>query len=61
VTRPPARVTWEHGHRKADVAVRGPALQLLLVLTRRASLDGSDLAVHGDERLFAHWLEHSAF
>jgi hypothetical protein len=58
VRRTPSGVVWEHGHRKADVAVRGPALQLLLVLNRRGT---GGVSVLGDERLFTHWLEHSVF
>ncbi|HEU4396618.1 MAG TPA: maleylpyruvate isomerase N-terminal domain-containing protein [Actinomycetota bacterium] len=61
VRRTPSGVVWEHGHGRADVAVRGRALDLLLVLNRRAVPDGSRVEVLGDERLFAHWLEHSAF
>jgi hypothetical protein len=61
VRRTPSGVVWEHGHGRADVAVRGHALDLLLVLNRRAVPDGSRVEVLGDERLFAHWLEHSAF
>lgn len=59
VRRTPDGVEWEHGHRKGDVAARGPALDLLLVLNRRATPDRLHLA--GDADLFAHWWEHSAF
>ncbi len=56
VTRTPSGVTVGHGHAKADVAVRGPAASLLLVLTRR--LPSSDPAVEtlGEQALFADWL-----
>jgi hypothetical protein len=57
--RTPSGVEWEHRHDQGDVAVRGPAMELLLVLSRRAALDGSRLEVSGDRRLLAHWLEHS--
>ncbi|HEX4908960.1 MAG TPA: hypothetical protein VFW32_10270, partial [Actinomycetes bacterium] len=57
--RTPSGVEWEHRHDQGDVAVRGPAMDLLLVLSRRAALDGSPLEVSGDRRLLAHWLEHS--
>jgi uncharacterized protein (TIGR03083 family) len=61
VTREPDRVTWRVGHERADVAVRAPARDLLLVLNRR--LDPGRAAVHtfGDEALFRHWLANSAF
>jgi hypothetical protein len=42
--------------------VRGPAAELLLLLTRRAGLgDRAGLEVAGDRRLLAHWLDHSRF
>jgi hypothetical protein len=44
---------------RADAALRGRALDLLLVLSRRAPLDGSQLEASGDPELLAHWLEHS--
>jgi uncharacterized protein (TIGR03083 family) len=61
VIREPDRVTWRTGHEKADVAVRGPARDLLLVLNRR--LDPGQAAVDsvGAEALFTHWLANSAF
>ncbi|HYJ71464.1 MAG TPA: hypothetical protein VE265_03190, partial [Actinomycetota bacterium] len=59
VGRTPSGVEGEHRHDQGDVAVRGPAMDLLLVLSRRAALDGSRLGVSGDRRLLAHWLEHS--
>jgi uncharacterized protein (TIGR03083 family) len=59
VRRTPSGVDWEHGHDRADVGVRGPAMELLLVLSRRAAFDGSRLEVSGDTLLLSHWLEHS--
>jgi uncharacterized protein (TIGR03083 family) len=52
-------VRWEHGHGHADVAVRGPAAELLQVLTRRAAPDRVE--VLGDDKLFARWLENAVF
>jgi uncharacterized protein (TIGR03083 family) len=57
--RTPSGVVWEHGHGPGDAALRGRALDLLLVLSRRAALDGSGVETSGDPRLLAHWLEHS--
>jgi uncharacterized protein (TIGR03083 family) len=57
--RTPSGVEWEHGRGGADVEVHGRAVDLLLVLSRRAPLDGAGVDVAGDRRLFAHWLEHS--
>jgi uncharacterized protein (TIGR03083 family) len=61
IRRTPAGVVWEHGHRKADVAVRGPAADLLLVLNRRALVQERDLEVLGNRALFEHWIANSAF
>ena len=58
-TRTPEGVTWEDGHAKADVAVRGPAADLLLVLNRRWS--PARVEVLGDAALLDHWIEHSKF
>jgi uncharacterized protein (TIGR03083 family) len=61
VTRTPSGVTVEPGHAKADVAVRGPAARLLLVLTRRIPADDPAVEVLGDQALLTHWLEHTPF
>ena len=49
------------GHAKADVAVRGPAVSLLLVLTRRLPSADPGIEILGDQALFTHWLEHTPF
>lgn len=49
-------LTVEPGHVKADVAVRGPAAKLLLVLVRRLPPDEPGVEVLGDQELFARWL-----
>jgi uncharacterized protein (TIGR03083 family) len=52
-------VVLERTHTKADVAVRGPAAELLLVLTRRRPLEAApNLELHGDRALLDHWIEH---
>jgi uncharacterized protein (TIGR03083 family) len=57
--REPDMVVLERTHAKADVAVRGPAAELLLVICRRRSLDAAPaLEVLGDRALFDHWIEH---
>ncbi len=57
--REPDRVVLERTHLKADVAVRGPAAELLLVLSRRRPLEeAAALEVHGDRALLTHWIEH---
>ena len=46
---------------KADVAVRGPAASLLLVLTRRLPPSAPGIEVLGEQALLTHWLEHTPF
>jgi uncharacterized protein (TIGR03083 family) len=61
VTRAPSGVTVEHGHGKADVAVRGPAASLLLVLTRRLPPSDPGVEILGEQALLIHWLQHTPF
>jgi uncharacterized protein (TIGR03083 family) len=61
VRRVPSGITVEPGHGKADVAVRGPAARLLLVLMRRLPPDDPAIEIFGDEALLAHWLENTQF
>lgn len=61
VTRTPSGLTVRQGHGKADVAVRAPAVSLLLVLTRRVPLDDPAIELYGDRELMRHWLEHTPF
>jgi uncharacterized protein (TIGR03083 family) len=59
IRRAPAGSTLTYEHVKADVAVRGAAADLLLVLTNRIPL--ADVEVFGDADLLAHWREHTKF
>ncbi|MGI9063156.1 MAG: maleylpyruvate isomerase family mycothiol-dependent enzyme [Pseudonocardiaceae bacterium] len=59
VRRTPDGMAWEHGHAKGDVAVRGSAAELMLVLARRAPV--STVTVFGDGALLEHWLSRTAF
>jgi hypothetical protein len=61
VTRTPSGVTVTRGHGKADVAVRGPAARLLLVLTRRLPPSAPAIEVPGEQALLTHWLQHTPF
>ena len=61
VTRTPSGVTTARGHGQADVAVRGPAASLLLVLTRRLPPSAPGIEVLGEQALLTHWLEHTPF
>jgi len=61
VTRTPSGLTVQTGHARADVAVRGPAASLLLVLTRRLPPSDPSVEVLGDQAALTHWLEHTPF
>ena len=61
VTRTPSGITVQHGHGKADVAVRGPAASLLLVLTRRIPPSDPAIEIFGEQALLTHWLEHTPY
>ena len=61
VTRTPSGITVQRGHGKADVAVRGPAAGLLLVLTRRLPPSAPGVEISGEQVLFTHWLQHTPF
>jgi hypothetical protein len=50
----PDGVTYEHGHAKGDVAVRGPAADLLLWSWNRAPVD-ERFEVFGDRAPLATW------
>jgi len=61
VTRTPSGVTVTRGHGKADVAIRGPAASLLLVLTRRLPPSDPAIDILGEQALLTHWLQHTPF
>jgi uncharacterized protein (TIGR03083 family) len=52
-------VTREHA--KGDVAVRGPAADLFLVLTRRLTAGSATIELIGDESVFELWYDHAKF
>jgi uncharacterized protein (TIGR03083 family) len=54
-------VTVRRGHDKADVALTGPAADLLLVLLRRRPVSWDGVSVFGDEAVLSRWLEHTRF
>ncbi|MCV7355224.1 maleylpyruvate isomerase family mycothiol-dependent enzyme [Mycolicibacterium fluoranthenivorans] len=51
-------LAWSHAHAKGDAAVRGPALNLLLAITRRRT-DGVE--VLGDIAVWDDWLANTPF
>ena len=61
VMRTPSGVTVARGHGKADIAVRGPAASLLLILTRRLPPSDPAIEILGEQELLTHWLQHTPF
>ncbi len=52
-------IVLERTHAEADVDVRGPAAELLLVLSRRRPLEAAPtLELQGDRALLDRWIEH---
>jgi uncharacterized protein (TIGR03083 family) len=57
----PEGLTWEHGHTKADVAVRGGAGSLYLLLNRRLPPGDPRFEIFGDRPVLDTWLAGTAF
>ena len=55
----PDGFSWEHGHGKGSVAVRGSASDLLLLVYGRLEPDPERFQVFGEEGVLARWLEHA--
>ncbi|GAA1865224.1 maleylpyruvate isomerase family mycothiol-dependent enzyme [Pseudonocardia ailaonensis] len=54
-------VTWEPGHEKATVAVRGPVTALFLAMLRRIPADDARLEVLGEADVWRGWLAATPF
>ncbi len=54
-------LTLERGHGKGEVAVRGPASAVLLMLLRRLPPDDPDVEIIGDRALLETWLAITGF
>jgi uncharacterized protein (TIGR03083 family) len=61
VRREGSTVAVQPGHGKGDVALRGPADRLLLVLVRRVPQDDAQVQVLGDPALLTAWLAATPF
>jgi uncharacterized protein (TIGR03083 family) len=61
ISRTPSGLAVEPGHARADVAVRGPAGVLLLVLMRRLPQDEPRIEVLGDAAVLTRWLGSTPF
>jgi uncharacterized protein (TIGR03083 family) len=60
ITLGPDGMTWQRGHGKGSVAVRGPAAVLLLFAYGRVRPDDERLSAFGDRDLLATWQEKTA-
>ncbi|MFI5728739.1 maleylpyruvate isomerase N-terminal domain-containing protein [Kribbella sp. NPDC051587] len=58
--RGPEGATWHRGTHPSGVTVTGPAGSLLLVMTRRLSLEGTGIDISGDLSLAQHWIDNTA-
>jgi uncharacterized protein (TIGR03083 family) len=54
-------VGWSHAHGKGDVALRGPAKDLLLAIVRRRSATDAGIEIFGDAAVWEDWLERTPF
>lgn len=54
-------VSWSHDHGKGDVALRGPAADLLLAITRRRTATDLGVEVFGDVAVWDGWLQRTGF
>jgi uncharacterized protein (TIGR03083 family) len=54
-------IAWRHAHEKATVAVRGPLVDLLLVIYKRRSARGEGIEILGDAQLLDFWLDRVGF
>lgn len=57
----PEGLSFEPAHTKATAALRGPATDLLLAITRRRALPDTDLTPFGDESVWPAWLANTPF
>jgi uncharacterized protein (TIGR03083 family) len=54
-------ISWSHDHGKGGVALRGPAKDLLLAITRRRPAADTGVEIHGDPAIWQTWLDRTAF
>ncbi len=54
-------VWWSHNHGKGTVALRGPATDLMLAITRRKTATDLGLDMFGDSAVWDQWLTRTQF
>lgn len=57
----PEGASWRHAHSKATVALRGPVVDVLLVMYGRLSPSSEGVTVLGEAELLDHWLKWVRF
>ncbi|WP_006246115.1 maleylpyruvate isomerase family mycothiol-dependent enzyme [Mycolicibacterium tusciae] len=61
ITNDEEGLSWTHDHGKGDVALRGPAKDLLLAIVRRRPVTELEIEVFGDSAVLDAWLERTPF
>jgi uncharacterized protein (TIGR03083 family) len=61
ITNDEEGLSWTHDHGKGDVALRGPARDLLLAIVRRRPVTELEIDVFGDGAVWDTWLERTPF
>jgi uncharacterized protein (TIGR03083 family) len=61
ITNDEEGLSWTHDHGKGDVALRGPARDLLLAIVRRRPVTELGIEVFGDSAVWDAWLERTPF
>lgn len=56
-----AHGAWTHAHGKGDVALRGPATDLLLAVTGRRDIADTAVELFGDDAVWRTWLDNAKF
>jgi uncharacterized protein (TIGR03083 family) len=54
-------IVWRRAHEKAAIAVRGPLIDLLLVIYKRRPARSEGIEILGDAQLLDFWLERVSF
>ncbi|WSA22509.1 hypothetical protein OHB15_24830 [Streptosporangium subroseum] len=54
-------ISGEHGHGEGTTSVRGRAVDLLLILSRRRSAADVDVRILGAQEVWTNWLNRTPF
>ena len=59
ITSAQGGITWSHEHGQGAVALRGSAVDLLLVILRRKPTADTGVSLFGDETVWQNWLDRT--